>query len=148
MIESRLNKLAGSGEGVTVFNTLGFDRNDVVRLGDLKASALQDETGALYPVQQTPDGAVAYLRNLPSKGYKTLAAAETAAASPFVHRDNLHLETPFYTVTLDEQGRIVSLFDKEFDKMIEASKDRVRESQSSTFNGQGRHMLSPPSGWS
>ena len=118
MIESRLNKLAGSGEGVTVFNTLGFDRNDVVRLGDLKASALQDETGALYPVQQTPDGAVAYLRNLPSKGYKTLAAAETAAASPFVHRDNLHLETPFYTVTLDEQGRIVSLFDKEFDREL------------------------------
>ena len=118
IIESRLNKLAGSGEGVTVFNTLGFDRNDVVRLGDLKASALQDETGALYPVQQTPDGAVAYLRNLPSKGYKTLAAAETAAASPFVHRDNLHLETPFYTVTLDEQGRIVSLFDKEFDREL------------------------------
>ena len=118
MIESRLHKLAGAGEGVTVFNTLGFVRDDVVRLGDLRVTALQDETGALYPIQQTPDGAVAYLKNLPSKGYKTLAIAEAGAASPFVHSDAYHLETPFYTVTLDEQGRIVSLFDKEFDREL------------------------------
>ena len=49
------------GMPVTVFNTLGFDRDDVVRLGDVKASALRDADGTVYPVQQTENGAVAGL---------------------------------------------------------------------------------------
>ncbi len=118
MIRERLQKLAGEGEGVTVFNTLGFDRDDVVNLGDLKATALTDEKGNVYPVQQTADGAVAYLKNLPAKGYKTLALAEAEASSPFVRADDHHLETPFYSITLDENGNLSSIYDKEFDREI------------------------------
>lgn len=118
LIGQRLAKLAGEGDGVTVFNTLGFDRSDVVNLGALDASALQDENGVVYPVQQTPDGAVAYLKNLPSKGYKTLARAEAGAVSPFVRRDDYHLETPFYSITLDENGNFTSIFDKEYDREL------------------------------
>ena len=118
MIADRLNKLTGSGNGVTVFNTLGFRRSDVVKLGDVKAAGLQDENGNVYPVQQTPDGAVVYLKNLPSKGYKTFAVVDAEAASPFVHVDNHHLETPFYSITLDENGHMSSIFDKEFDREL------------------------------
>lgn len=118
LIGQRLALLAGEGEGVTVFNTLGFNRDDVVNLGSVDATGLMDETGAVYPVQKTADGAVAYLRGIPSKGYKTLAAVETQAASPFVRRDDHHLETPFYAIALDENGNMTSIYDKENDREL------------------------------
>ena len=118
LIRERLEKLAGQGEGVTVFNTLGFDRDDVVDLGDVKASALRDGAGNLYPVQQTESGAVAYLRGLPSKGSLTLAPAEAEAVSPFHRADDYHLETPFYSITLDRTGAFASIYDKEFGREL------------------------------
>ena len=118
LIRQRLGLLAGEGSGVTVFNTLGFRRNDLVNLGDLKATGLQDESGKIYPVQHTADGAVAYLENLPSKGYKTLTPVETKAESCFVRSDDRHLETPFYSIVLDENGHMVSVFDKENEREL------------------------------
>ena len=118
LIRARLAALAGSGEAVTVFNTLGFDRSDLVKLGDVKATGLKDEMGNVYPVQQTADGAVAYLKNLPSKGYKSFTACDTEAVSPFVRSDEYHLETPFYSLTLDENGHFTSIFDKENDREV------------------------------
>ena len=114
LIQTRLEALAGAGEGVTVFNTLGFDRSDVVHLGAIQAEALEDAAGNRYSVQQTESGAVAYLKNLPSKGYVTLRRAAGKAGSPFRRRDNLHLETPFYCIALDEKGNFTSIFDKEY----------------------------------
>ncbi len=122
-IAARMDALAGSGDGVTVFNTLGFERDDIVRLGELNAAGLKDEKGNIYPVQQTSDGAVAYLKHLPSKGYKTFTAVEAEASSPFVRSDDRHLETPFYSITLAEDGTFVSIFDKENDReLVKAGK--------------------------
>ena len=118
MIHARLAALAGQGEGVTVFNTTGFNRNDVVNLGEVNAKALKDEAGNVYPVQQTADGAVVYLKNLPAKGYKTFATADCEAASAFVRSDAYHLDTPYYTIALDENGHFTSIFDKEHDREL------------------------------
>ncbi len=118
LITERLSLLAGAGEGVTVFNTLGFERSDVVNLGAVQATALQDESGKLYPIQHTAAGALAYLENLPSKGYKTFAVADAAAASPFVRQDDYHLQTPYYSVVLDRNGHMVSVYDKANDREL------------------------------
>src|SRR5699024_10222352 len=45
MIGERLAALTPAGDGVTVFNTTGFARNDVVTLPGVEAEALADETG-------------------------------------------------------------------------------------------------------
>lgn len=133
LLQERLTRVAGEGAGITVFNTLGFDRDDVVTLDGVTACGLRDASGRVYPLQRTDTGAVAYLRNLPSKGWQCFTpveeadmaeiaeAAETAnrkAANPFIRTDDYHLETPFYRVTLDKAGHIVSLFDKENDREI------------------------------
>ena len=118
LIRARLAALAGKGEAVTVFNTLGFDRCDAVNLGDVKATGLKDADGNVYPVQQTADGAVAYLKNLPSKGYKSFTTCDAEVVSPFVRSDDYHLETPFYSLTLDENGHFTSIFDKENDREV------------------------------
>ena len=118
MIRERLEKLAGSGDGVTVFNTLGFRRDDVVALGDVDAQALADADGNVFPVQKTGEGAVAYLRGIPAKGFKTFAPVKANADSPFVRSDDQHLETPFYRIVLDGNGHFTSIFDKAYDREI------------------------------
>jgi len=123
LIRERLERLAGRGPGVTVFNTLGFDRDDVVNLGSLNASGLADADGNVYPVQQTPFGAVAYLKGLPSKGCRTLSIVDAAADCPFRRTDENHLRTPFYDITLDEHGHFASIYDREYDREL------VREGQ-------------------
>ena len=56
LIGERLNALcAKKDESVTVWNTLGHRRNDIVELGANSAEALTDGTN-VYPVQQTKDG--------------------------------------------------------------------------------------------
>lgn len=52
LIAERLRRIAGAGDGLTVVNTLGFARDDVVELGDVAATALADGNGTLYPVQK------------------------------------------------------------------------------------------------
>ena len=113
--EERLDALTPAGEGVTVYNTTGFVRSDVVELGDCKAEALQDEAGNIYPVQKTADGAVAFLNNLPAKGSKTFAVVPAqVSAAPFeIATDGHKIDTPFYTVTFDEHGQMTGIFDKE-----------------------------------
>lgn len=112
LTEERLEALTDSGDGITVYNTLGFERSDIVNLGECSAKALSDGEGNYYPVQQTADGAVAYVTGLPSKGSKTFAAAEGEAEVPF-KLNGMVLETPFYQVTLNEQGLFTSIYDRE-----------------------------------
>ncbi len=113
LLAERVAALTDRSDAVTVYNTLGFNRSDVVALADCDAEALADEAGNIYPVQKTADGAVVYLNGLPSKGWKTFTAAKAPAVkSPFEISGNT-VETPFYVVKFDENGNITSLFDKE-----------------------------------
>lgn len=115
----RIRALTGSGEGVTVYNTTGFLRDDIIKLGSCNAAALCDETGRRFPVQQTADGAVAYVKGLPAKGWKTFAVSADAdrSVNPISLEGNV-LETPFYRICLDENGLFDSIFDKEYDREV------------------------------
>lgn len=120
LAKERMNVLAGDGEGVTVFNTIGKVRSDVVKLGDIQTEALIDNKGNVYPVQKTEDGSIAYVEDLPSKGYKTFAKTKMndAVPTPFVLVDQYRLETPYYTVQLDKNGLFTSIYDKENEREI------------------------------
>lgn len=117
MISECLKALTPAGDGITLYNTLGFERSDVVRLGELDALALTDELGNIYPVQQTTEGAVAFVKGIPSKGSKTFAKTSVEAATPFVVNSN-GIETPFYQIKIDESGLFTSIYDKENQREI------------------------------
>jgi len=114
LIDQRTKALSGTGTGVTVFNTLGFERDTVANLGKLQAKALLDADGALYPVQQTENGAIAYLKHLPSKGYEvfSLSVQNVDAVKPFTITEQ-GIETPYYRIAIDECGLFTSVYDKE-----------------------------------
>lgn len=119
MEKERLALLAPAAEKLTVFNTKGFDSDETVCLGDMQAAALVDETGARIPVQQTAQGAVAHLRGLPSKGWRTygLSTEPAEVATPFAQAGN-RLETPYYVVELDESGLFSRLYDKTYQREV------------------------------
>ena len=116
----RMKKLAGDGDRIMVMNTTGKSRDDVAYLGECDAECLADEQGTLYPVQQTTDGAVAFVRNIPSKGYRMLrrGAGQGGAEKAFTLSDKYTLETPFYKVSFAENGEIARLYDKENDREV------------------------------
>lgn len=119
----RMKTLAGNGGGVMVMNTTGICRNDVVYLGDCGADYLTDDEGQQYPLQQTSEGAVAFVRNIPSKGYRRFRKGmyrpeQNRAESAFVLKDNHTLETPYYIVHLNANGEFERLYDKENDREV------------------------------
>lgn len=120
LTDERVRALIREGEGVTVLNTTGFERDDVVELGDCDAEALLDENGSVYPVQQTRKGAVAFVKDLPSKGYKTFGKVSAGEEKrPFCLSPDSHaLETPFYQVVFDKNGCIGQIYDKENDRNV------------------------------
>ncbi len=103
--KERLALLAPASENVTVVNTKGFSADEIVNLGAVDAASLVDGEGRVWPVQQTADGAVAYLESLPAKGYRTYAVSNEPAgeSNPFVIRDG-GIETPFFSVDFDSQA--------------------------------------------
>lgn len=120
LCREREEVLAGDGEGITVFNTTGKLRSDIVRLEGIHADALQDGQGRVYPVQDTAEGGIVYLENLPSKGYRTYAVCSLQAKepSPFILKGRLRLETPFYIVELDEQGMFTGIYDRQSRRQV------------------------------
>lgn len=104
-----------AGDGLTVFNTKGFAGDEIVPLGETDVQALADEAGTLYPVQHTEKGAFVSLKDLPAKGWRTYQTRTEAVSAPFPFTlsDDRHLETPYYTVELDENGLFARLYDKE-----------------------------------
>ena len=111
LIAERLAAVLKEGSKLTVFNTLGFERNDVVNLGDVDVAAVTDGTN-VYPAQKTAEGTLAYVKNMPSKGYITLTEAEGEVATPFTITDGA-IETPFYSIKLNEACEFTSIYDKE-----------------------------------
>lgn len=122
LTKERMQAVAGEGEGVTVFNTAGSVRSDIVMLGSVGegVQALSDGEGNLYPVQQTGDGAAVYIKNLPAKGCRTFAKVKETiqADTPFVLTGDRMLDTPFYRIKLDENGLFTSIYDKENDREV------------------------------
>ncbi|HEX3016286.1 MAG TPA: alpha-mannosidase [Caproicibacter sp.] len=118
LINQRLKVLAGSGKSVVVFNTLGFERNAMLQLGNLKAAALT-RGRKRYPVQQTKEGAVAFVDDLPSKGYESFAVSTEPVPeeNPFIISAK-EISTPFYHITFDDSGMFTSVYDRKNDREV------------------------------
>ncbi|RPF48417.1 alpha-mannosidase [Hydrogenoanaerobacterium saccharovorans] len=121
LITERKAAIAGAGNGVTVFNTLGFHHEGLVALPD-GIAAIADEHGTL-PSQVIGGTNYALVKNIPSKGYTTFAQAEAIknSPSPFKYsakNDGYTIETPFYKVDIDGDGAFSSLFDKQNEREI------------------------------
>lgn len=120
LIQEKLQFLSEEKEDtISVFNTLGFERNDIVNLKDCDGTWLEDSHGNRYPLQKTLDGAVAYVKGLPSKGGKTLylSDGEGDFENAFQITDK-SIDTPFYHIKINKNGLFTSIYDKECDREV------------------------------
>lgn len=119
---------AGSDGTYAVFNPLSWTREDIVELDGAEGVCGSD--GNALPVQQIPGDQprMAVAVTTPPLSITTLRRCDetTQPTSPFRHEDNT-LETPFYTVTFDDAGKITSLVDKEVQRELVQAGRRLND---------------------
>ncbi len=101
-------------EGVTVFNSLSFERQALVALpAGFGEGAAADNSPV--PTQKTADGALA-LVTLPPCGVVTLKPsgnkAEVPACSARKHGDEIRMENELVTVSINRMGEVTSFVDR------------------------------------
>ena len=107
------------GNGIVVFNTLGYERDDIVEI-TLKNSddriALYDTDGTELPSQlcACDDKMIFWAKGVPAKGWKsfTVKAVECECALPAVKIKNRVIETGAYKLTFDKNYNVTSLVEK------------------------------------
>lgn len=116
-LKSVTQKINLKDMSVVVWNTLGFERSDIVifdlpQVGDVNAVALED--GTLLPIQKLSDGkGIFFAPKVPANGYKAFRLVADHVESEVVDMSQSGGENPFYKMTLDAQGEITSLIHKE-----------------------------------
>jgi len=90
--------------GIFVYNPNGFECSDVI----------------------DADGKKIYVENIPTCGYKVI---KPAVAKNSIVIEEKNVETPFYTITFDENFNIVSLYDKENDRQVVKPGEKLNELQ-------------------
>ena len=119
LIQEKLHRLTEEKEQtLSIFNTLGFDRNDVVVFDHCEGNVLIDQEGNKFPVQKTTEGAVAYVEGLPSKGGKTFCIAQEEEGDNPIQIEDGSIDTPFYHIAIDENGLFTSIYDKQADREV------------------------------
>ncbi|NOU73552.1 alpha-mannosidase [Paenibacillus sp. LMG 31458] len=112
-----------SDKGLVVFNTLSFDRDDLVILEkNNDFASLQYQDGELIQLQDTYDGKTAALvKSIPGKGLKNLALSDKVAANanPFTF-NGFEISTPYATIKFNENGFIDSLFDRVANREVQS----------------------------
>lgn len=117
LLNKRFDVITPDGNGICVFNTLGFDRSDIVNLGDINFDAVTNGS-EIFPVQETADGAISFIKGIPSKGYLCLEKTENPQKeNPFEISDG-KIKTPFYDIKIDKIGQFTSIYDLEAQREI------------------------------
>lgn len=111
-------KMKLDGDSLVVFNTLGFDRDDVVeaempQTGDFH---IVDTDGSVCPMQTGADGKLVFLaKGVPAKGCKAfrIVSGKADAGKPLYAADASGAENSFYSLKFDGNMNISSFVLKE-----------------------------------
>lgn len=113
MLEDKLSQLVEGEQYITVFNTTGFERNDIVVLDKTISGSLKDREGNCYPIEIEEGKNIAYVKGIPSKGSKVFEIMPEAEKEEVFSIKERSIETPFYSAVFNQNGQIIQLFDKE-----------------------------------
>lgn len=131
--EQIARRVKRSGEGVTVFNPLGFDRRGLVRVDAPEgAQALALRGRERFPLQPDPDhpgSFIASLPGLPSCGYRHYALAESGApresANAEARPDGAVLDNGLVRVAVSAAGEITSVTDARTSRLLSGGANRL-----------------------
>lgn len=113
-------------DSIICYNTTGFLRSDYVLVpydvNITKETGFADADGILDCVPQE-NGMLVYVTNIPAYGYKTIRICEKKTGNnEFVSISGDCIESPYWTICLNANGEIESLFDKKNQKQVGCGK--------------------------
>jgi alpha-mannosidase len=112
-LEAIVKNIDSEKEAVAVFNPTSNCSNGLVRFrGNLKLEALCSPGGVVTAVQKVPDGIVFFAPHVPSRGYGVYTSSDKSPSPPELLVEPHHLENRFFSITLDAQGTLSSIYDK------------------------------------
>lgn len=126
----RITDYFGLSGQVAVFNTTGWNRDDIVQIpygGNVTEGCGFTCGGESCEVQHTQEGVLVFVRDVPAYGLKVLDVvtgeaqqADSAPVSEMCQTASVSgdggccvMENKFYKITFNEMGQISSLYDKE-----------------------------------
>lgn len=118
--EAALRTISDQAAGdVVAFNSMSERRDDVLWLDAPEGvTALRDAEGREYPVQRTPRGCCAAVRDIPAMGAKSFEYVRGEECGDALDVSAQGFETPYFKGTFDAAGRIASLVDKRADREV------------------------------
>ena len=124
--------LVGEGTPVIVWNTLGFEREDVAELRMPLPSGpfhIENPMGDCLPHQVAADGALLFETGMiPPSGYmvyRIVTGARRAVKSGLLKAAPKRMENDIYTLKLDAWGRFTSLYDKTAEREVIAEGEKA-----------------------
>ena len=100
--ENAMKRLAGEGDKLMAFNSLSWDREDYVIVNEPVENSQKVDEGYLVRVR------------VPSLGFAEVKGLEVEP----VRVEGLALENEFLRVVLNEEGKVISIFDKEANREV------------------------------
>ncbi len=119
-LKALTSKVKTEADSLVVFNTLGFDRDDVV-ITDIPEgfNAVADSDGTVLPAQKTYDGKFTFLaKGVPAKGFKAFKLVNAEAAGEKCAVSLKGAENKFYKLAFDENMNVASLYHKESGRTV------------------------------
>lgn len=113
----------------TVYNDSGWNRDEIVAIPAAKAGKFVDGDGNVLETQCEKDVTYVQVKNVPAMGHRAVffrgedQTGEETSVSPF-KVNGRKIETPFYQMTINEQGQIEKLYDKEYGRNVLAPNER------------------------
>ena len=131
-LENSLNQICNSTKGadkkkrIAIFNSLSWQRNDIIRISVNNLSdhfSLIDKNGNVIPFQFIKDNKEIIFNpdEAQSMGYNSYSVVKTSSIPSFetsLRISNNSLENQFYLIKLNENGIITSIYDKRFNREI------------------------------
>lgn len=109
-------------KSVVVFNTLGFDRDDIVEFevpSDINMPAVLDGSEEIE-CQLIDDGkAIFFAKGIPANGHKAFEIIEaTKSSSTNLTIEKNYIENKFFDIKINEEGNITSIIDKKSNREV------------------------------
>ena len=122
--QSVFTNIMGAEESTwTVINNTNWGRSDYAHIVTEAKGQFVDEAGNVLKAQETHNGYVVYVDNIPAMGWKVIKLVDNTSNSienntnVFTFANGI-IETPFYHVELNEAGHMTSLVDKKADRQV------------------------------
>lgn len=113
----------------TVLNNAGWSLDGSVAFEESRRGVYTDASGCELPMQRENGTVYVKIPKVPAMGALTVHFQEgkeslQSGETPFTV-DASHIETPFYSIDLNEKGQITRIYDKEYERDVLAEGERA-----------------------